>query len=129
VTNRVVVDASALAALTFREPDGDAIGTRLQGAEVFAPALLKFEMANIAWKKARREPEDAAAIAANLNAAVSDRSGIAWHDVDVADVVLVAQALGVTAYDASYLWLAGFLGADLVTLDQRLARLSEAMAT
>ena len=49
--------------------------------------------------------------------------------MDIADVTLVAQALGVTAYDASYLWLAGYLGADLVTLDKRLERLSAAMAT
>jgi predicted nucleic acid-binding protein len=44
-------------------------------------------------------------------------------------VTLVAQALGVTAYDASYLWRVGSLGAGLVTLDERLARLSAAMAT
>ena len=37
------------------------------------------------------------------------------------DVVLIAQATGLTAYDASYVWLAGSLGADLVTLDKQLA--------
>jgi len=37
-------------------------------------------------------------------------------------VSLVAFASGTTAYDASYLWLAGSLGADLVTLDAGLAR-------
>jgi predicted nucleic acid-binding protein len=34
----------------------------------------------------------------------------------------------VTAYDASYLWLAGFLGADLVTLDDRLAAAARRIA-
>jgi hypothetical protein len=43
-----------------------------------------------------------------------DRTGIIWHDVDIPDVVLIAQTLGITAYDASYLWLAGSLGADLI---------------
>jgi predicted nucleic acid-binding protein len=86
-------------------------------------------MANIAWKKARRSPQSSGALFRALSIAVSDRSGIAWHDIDVADVALFAQALGISAYDASYLWLAGFLGADLITLDKRLARLSAAMAT
>jgi predicted nucleic acid-binding protein len=126
---RIVVDACALAAFAFGEAEGDEIARRLEGATVFAPALLKFEMANIAWKKARRSPQNAGALCRALSIAVSDRSGIAWHDIDIADVTLVAQALGISAYDASYLWLAGFLGADLVTLDKRLARLSAAMAT
>jgi predicted nucleic acid-binding protein len=34
----------------------------------------------------------------------------------------LAAATGLTAYDASYLWLARRLGADLVTLDKQLAK-------
>ncbi len=34
----------------------------------------------------------------------------------------VAAATGPTAYDASYLWLARQLGAELVTLDRELAK-------
>ena len=34
---------------------------------------------------------------------------------------MLANATGLTAYDASCLWLAASLGADLVTLDRRLA--------
>ena len=127
--NRIVVDASALAAVAFREPAGDAVARRLEGATVCAPTLLKFEMANIAWKKARRQPVDAAAIFTTLRRALSDRSGIIWHDVEIADVVLIAHAIGVSAYDASYLWLTASLGADLVTLDEPLARLSDVIAT
>jgi predicted nucleic acid-binding protein len=48
---RIVVDASALAALVFQEPEGDAMRLRLDGAEVFAPELLRYELANTAWKK------------------------------------------------------------------------------
>ena len=36
--------------------------------------------------------------------------------------VALALATGLTAYDASYLWLTRKLGAELVTLDQQLAR-------
>jgi predicted nucleic acid-binding protein len=119
--NRVVADASALAAVTFQEPDIDDVKLRLLGAEVFAPRLLQFEMASVAWKCIRRRPEDALATLTLLQAAVGEGSGITWVDVNVTDVVLIAKATGLTPYDASYLWLAGSLGAELVTLDKRLA--------
>lgn len=118
---RIVVDASALAAMVFAEPEGGAVASRLEGAAVFAPTLLQFELANTAWKKCQRQPKDAPRILAALTTALETPS-IAWRDVDHADAVLVARATGLSAYDASYLWLAGALGADLVTLDQRLAR-------
>jgi predicted nucleic acid-binding protein len=126
---RLVVDASALAALVFQEPDGDAVRLRLDGATVYAPSLLRFELANTAWKKIKRQPADAAKILAALGIALDDRSGLIWRDVDPVDTVLFAQATGTTAYDASYLWLTASLGADLVTLDDRLARAVAALAT
>jgi predicted nucleic acid-binding protein len=125
---RLVVDASALAALVFQEPEGDAMRRRLDGAEVFAPQLLRYELANTAWKKVTRQPADAAKILTALSLALGDKSGLIWQDVDARDVVLLAHATGTTAYDASYLWLAASLGADLVTLDDRLARAVDALA-
>lgn len=125
---RLVVDASALAALVFQEPDGDAMSLRLDGAEVFAPELLRYELANTAWKKVKRQPADAAKILTALSLALDDKAGLIWQDVDARDVVLLAHATGTTAYDASYLWLAASLGADLVTLDDRLAKAVDRMA-
>ena len=119
--NRVVADASALAAVTFQEPGLDDVKLRLRGAEVFAPRILQFEMANVAWKRIRRQPNDALVTLSLLQAALGEGSGIQWMDVNMTDVVLIAKATGLTAYDASYLWLAGSLGADLVTLDKQLA--------
>ena len=118
---RVVVDASVLAAVTFREPGYEPWARRLDNASVFAPWILQFEMANIAWKKSRKQPNDGVAILTQLRTALDATGGIQWTDVNLVDVVLVAQATGLTPYDASYLWLAGSLGADLVTLDKRLA--------
>ena len=57
-----------------------------------------------------------------------DRTGLIWRDVDARDVVLLAHVTGLTAYNASYLWLAASLGADLVTLDDRLAKAVDLMA-
>ena len=125
---RVVVDASALAAVVFQEPKGEAIRDYLHGALVFAPPLLRFEMANVAWKKVRQQPARGAEILGAL-AAVDRRSNISWQDVQLIDVVLMARATGLSVYDASYLWLAGSLGAELVTLDERLAAASEQLKT
>jgi predicted nucleic acid-binding protein len=119
-----VADASALAAITFQEPGVDDVRLRLLGAQVFAPRILQFEMANVAWKRIRRQPEVAVATLTLLQAALGEGSRIEWMDVNVTDVVLIAQATGLTAYDASYLWLAASLGAELVTLDTRLAAAS-----
>jgi len=116
----VVVDASALAALVFQEPESDRIGARLNGMTVAAPVLLKTELASVARKKARRHPADAARIFAALDLALDDRSGLVWHDVNAVDVAILAHATGMTVYDASYVWLSGLLGADLITLDARL---------
>jgi predicted nucleic acid-binding protein len=118
---RVVIDASALAALLFQEPGFERLEARLRGSAVHAPGLLKFELTNVALVKARRMPGLAPALFTMLAESLGQRSDIQWHDVDAADVALVAQATGLSAYDASYLWLAGTLGADLVTLDKKLA--------
>jgi len=56
-----------------------------------------------------------------LALALDPERGITWLDPDPADVVLVANATGLTACDASYLCLAGMLDADLVTADRTLA--------
>lgn len=124
--NRVVADASALAAVTFQEPGVEAVALRLLGAEVFAPRILQFEMANVAWKRMRRQPGEALVTLTLLQAALGEGSHIQWMDVNITDVALIAQATGLTPYDASYLWLAAALGADLVTLDKRLEAASAA---
>ena len=126
---RVVVDASALAAITFGEPGFERLIPRLDGATVFAPALLKFELASTALKKIRRQPADAVKILTAVTVVLDGQWGIDWQDIEPSDVVLLARETGLSAYDASYLWLAGSLGAELVTLDARLARAIEGLQT
>jgi predicted nucleic acid-binding protein len=123
---RLVVDASALAAIVFQEPEEQALSRRLEGAIVFAPELLKFELASVARKKVERRPAEAVRILSALSLALDGRWNLNWQDVQPADVVLTAHATGLSVYDASYLWLAGSLGAELVTLDARVAAASEA---
>lgn len=118
---RVVVDASVLAAVAFGEPAAAAWTRRLDGAVVFAPRLLQYELQSVARKKCRRHPDQAAQIVSALAAALDPSLGITWIDPDAADVVLLAHGTGLTAYDAAYLYAAAMTGADLLTADDALA--------
>jgi predicted nucleic acid-binding protein len=120
VTDTKVVDASALAALLFGEPDAEAIASRLDGARLVAPDLLAFELANVCLVKCRRHPERREALLSGLK--LRGRLGVEEIAVDHDAVVALALETGLTAYDASYLWLARQFGADIVTLDKALDR-------
>jgi predicted nucleic acid-binding protein len=117
-----VVDASALAAIVFDEPAGDAVTEVIRDCELVAPSLLGYEMANICWIKVRRKPEEREALLSALR-----MPGLAAEtlDVDQDAVVRLAVQTGLTTYDASYLWLANDLGIELVTLDRQLATTAE----
>jgi predicted nucleic acid-binding protein len=118
VTATKVVDASALAALLFGEPDAEAVAGRLDGARLVAPALLAFELANVCLVKCRRHSSQREALLAGLE--LRHRLGVEPIAVDHDAVVELALETGLTAYDASYLWLAKHLEAELVTLDKAL---------
>ena len=114
-----VVDASALAALLFGEPEAEAVAERLAGARLAAPALLTFELASVCLVKARRRPDQRAALV--LAFGVRRRLRVEETAVDHDAVLELAASAGLTAYDASYLWLARRLGVELITLDRKLA--------
>ena len=119
-----VVDASALAALTFNEPDGPAVEVRLSGAALYAPRLIEVEMASVCLKKIRNAgyPRD---VVMRLYLAYPN-VGIRKMDVEFVEAIELAERLQLSLYDASYLWLARHLGAELVTLDEKLAKAAKA---
>lgn len=119
MTGVKVVDASALAALLFGEPEAEAIAERLEGARLAAPSLLDFELANVCVTKMRRHPAQRGTLRAAFR--LTDRLALETVAVDHGAVLDLAEATGLTAHDASYLWLASTLGAELVTLDRKLA--------
>ena len=115
-----VVDASAVAAVLFGEPEADAVADRLGQATLVTSALLRFELANICWKKLLRHPERRSALIEAHQ--LLDQMELCEVEVRFHEVLLLAEREGLTAYDASYLWLARALGLELVTLDEALAR-------
>jgi predicted nucleic acid-binding protein len=113
-----VIDASALGALLFGEPEGAAVAGRLRDAGLIAPALLPFEVASVCLKKMRRHPDRRDALVAAFG--MLDRMEVDIVEVDHGEVFGLAQRIGLSAYDASYLWLARRTGSELVTLDRQL---------
>jgi predicted nucleic acid-binding protein len=117
-----VIDASALAAMVFGEPEATAIARSVNDSRLLAPALLDFELANVCWKKCRRTPDQRSVFLA----AYAWRHAVAIERaaVDQDETLFLALQTGLSVYDASYLWLSRKLGAELVTLDARLAAIA-----
>ena len=119
-----VVDASAVAAVLFSEPEAETVRPRIAGVRLAAPTVLEYELVNVCLKKMRRHPDfqpqwqQAHRLRARLR--------IEHVEVDFGDLLELADRTGLSAYDASYLWLARELGAELVTLDRRLAEAAAA---
>lgn len=113
-----VVDASVLGVLLFGEPGAAEAFSLLQGADLYAPSLLDYELTSIARRKTLKHPEQRAQIQQAL------RLGLALDlkrvSVDHELALEISLQTGLTTYDASYLALARALGAPLVTFDQRL---------
>lgn len=119
-----VVDASAVAAIAFVEPAAEEISDLLQGASLAAPTLIRYELASVCLTKLRKHPDDAAAIRRRYASLESIK--INMFQVDLTQCIEMGLGFGLSIYDASYLWLARSLRAELVTLDKQLARAAAA---
>ncbi|MGB5615307.1 MAG: type II toxin-antitoxin system VapC family toxin [Desulfobacterales bacterium] len=115
-----VVDASALGALAFGEPEAETVAKQLSTSTLVAPQLLWFELASIAFKKAAKHPGMVDQIREAFR--MAERLAIEILAVDHLDVIDLAAQARLTTYDASYLWLARKTGGELVTLDKRLSK-------
>lgn len=118
-----VIDASALGALVFGEPKAEAIAGELMGATLAAPPLLRFELASICLKKMKKNAAQAEELLTAFR--LSKRLAIEIVEVVHPEVIQIARQTGLTTYDASYLWLAHQLNGQLVTLDKKLAEVSD----
>lgn len=120
----LVVDASAIASILFGEPEAPTIRAHCRGETLLAPQLIDFELASAAVKRIRRDPSREPWVLAMLGGlAVLPISRLA---VPSGEVAALAGRTGLSAYDASYLWLAMSFDAELVTLDQKLLRADRA---
>lgn len=118
-----VVDASALGALVFDEPNAERMAQELSDAALIAPSLLWYELASLCLKKIRNNPGQSVQLLTALGFA--GRLSIELATVNHIETVTLAQRTDLTLYDASYLWLAQKTGARLVTLDKQLLKVAK----
>jgi len=120
----IVVDASAIIAVIFEEPSADAIEDCLVGQQLVAPVVLALEVANACIIRKRRQPP--VPLSAKELFDLFEDWSVRLLPVDYGGVIGIAGATGLTAYAASYLWLARYLECGLVTLDRRLSSAASA---
>jgi len=116
-----VIDASALVALLLdAKAPGRWVADQVAGRHVAAPELVMFETANVL----RRRVLAGAVSPAEASLAHEDLRALPlelWPYSVCATRAWQLRA-NLTIYDASYVAVAEMLGADVVTLDARLAR-------
>ena len=122
-----VADTSVLAAVLFQEPEALQALALIDGADLYEPTLLAYELASVARKKARRSPEQRGEIFDALRLGLS--MDIQWVEVSHLEALRLALDLNLTTYDASYAQVARALRVPLVTFDQRLRAATAAQET
>src|SRR5205823_5877759 len=105
--------------VAFAEPGADAVIDEIDGHRLHVPTLIVFELMNVAWKRARKQPVATALFLEALG--LLEGLGLRFRSINQDEVVRLGLATGLTAYDASYLWLSRALRAPLVTRDTGLA--------
>ena len=99
----IVVDASAIGAVLFAEPEAEPVLASVSGA-LAAPSLLLYELASLCNAKLLRKPADAQTILARYRLFVD--LDIELVEPDWWSLPVLARDWAITAYDAAYLQLA-----------------------
>ena len=112
----LVIDCSALAGIVFQESWQAKAQQSIAGRTLHAPSLLPYEITSVTVKKLRRgETHAADGLAQALD------MDIDLHEINAQEVFELAKRYQLSAYDASYLWLAAELKCPLATFDEKLA--------
>lgn len=114
----LIVDASAIVALIFNEPEAERIAGLVKGQKLATATIFGFELANVCLMKSRRQPQQRDAIMAAYG--LLHHLDIEEYPVKQAEVLALAEATRLTHYGASYLWLSHRVAAPLITLDRAL---------
>jgi predicted nucleic acid-binding protein len=117
----VVLDCSVVAGFIFREPTMALALSRMEGHDLKAPYLLPIEIASVSLKKLKAGFTELVPLAMENYLSMK----IELYPVQPAQVLALAIQYKISAYDASYLWLAAELKAPLATFDEHLGRAAQ----
>ncbi len=118
----VVIDTSALLAVALDEPEKASLVELTQGAALFAPEVLPYEIGNALsalCKRGRLSPDEARK-AWRICAGIP----VQLIPVDIQRSLELAATHRIYAYDAFFLQCALRQGSPLLTLDRQMARIA-----
>ena len=120
-----VVDASVIIAVIANEPTKEKLIEITRGADLLAPASIHWEIGNAFSAMIKRDritlEQTQSAIAAYK------QIPIRFTEVELEESLEIAAAYGIFAYDAYLIRCAIKYKSALITLDQKLAQVAEAM--
>jgi predicted nucleic acid-binding protein len=119
----VFIDASALAAVLFDEPQAAPVCASIHG-RLLAPGLLRYELASVCRTKTMRSPERARDVEARY--ALVDSLDLTLVEPHWPSLPRLALRWALSVCDAAYLQLALARRAPIVTLEARLASVHDA---
>ena len=118
MSDEIVVDASALGAVLFREPEAKKVEKSISTFRWIVPVLADYEIGSIYLKKLKLYPDLKSQL--DIGYQIYLDSDIDRVDVPVNHAISVAIEHQLTICDATYFWLAEKLELNLITLDRKL---------
>ena len=116
----LVVDSSLVIAFLFHEENAREAEMRMDGRALHAPQLIDLEIANVCRSRARMSSKLVTLGEARESLNDFLLLDVERHDIDIRATFDLAVRYGLTAYDASYLYIASLLNAPLATFDETL---------
>jgi predicted nucleic acid-binding protein len=118
----VVVDTSALLAVVLNEPQRPSMIAATRGCDLFAPAMLPFEVGNALTALLKRKRITPTEVLSAWN--IFCQFPIDLKPIDISAALKLAMRHGIYAYDAYVTECAIAQRAELLTLDKRMQQIA-----
>ena len=121
----IVIDTSAIIAVLVAEPEREAIVSATTGHALIGPGSIPWEVGNAFTAMIKQRRIEVAEAQRGLE--IFRSIPIRYAEVDLVNVVSIAAAFNIYAYDAYFLECATRCGAPLLTLDRSLRRVADSI--